>query len=123
MANRYVRIYDGPSGDTSVLGASLSATRAIDSPLVHETLADAGHAVEELERPVSAEFPGSPGYEQRVPEDGVSYSYLEIRPPIDDETVQKLGRLFVQHDIVDPYHNSAFLVDSRDGKQDIVASW
>ncbi len=123
MADRYVRIYDGPSGDTSVLGASLSATEAVYSPLVHETLANAGHTVEELKRPASAEDPGSPSYDQRIPEYGVSYSYLEIRPPMDDETIQALGRLFVQQDIVDPYHNSAHLVDSRDGKQEIIASW
>lgn len=102
MANRYVRIYEGPTLDIDIIGGSASATGAVYDERVHELLRARGHEMRILDEP--GHF---------TPENSRSCCHLEISPPLSDETIYALGGLLAGSEIVDPYHNEAFLIDNR----------
>jgi len=126
MSNRYVRVYKGPEGDADVIGFSASATDAPDNPAFSSFLQERGYTGRSLTAGWKDEDDGSVrlAYDEpkRIPSEGVSLRYVEVKPPMSDEHIQELGTLCVGgfldgekiEGIVDPYHNYTIVIDNRD---------
>lgn len=97
MANRRVRIYNGPDPEKSnLIGFSLSAADAPDKPAFAKFMTDRGYAWQQVETRL---------------EDGVSFRYVQVRPPLSREHTHELARLcvggFVNGELVEPIINSS----------------
>ena len=125
MAIRRVRIYNSPEGGADVIGFSASATDAPDNPAFNRFFESRGYEVNHLTAGWKEEGDGIRfAYDepQKIPPEGVSLRYVEVRPPLSDEHIHDLGALcvggFIDGEpvgaIVDPYHNFTFVIDNRE---------
>ena len=125
MANRYVRLYNGPEQST-IIGFSASAVPDQQAN-VDGFFEERGYETHHFER-----------YGEEVTEEdkavlrnlgGVSFMYLGIKPPLADTHIDEFVGWCRQN--VDPYHNSGLLIDNRDDPSpispfsvhNIVAEW
>lgn len=130
MAYRRVRIYTGNDKESDVVGFSLSAANAPDNPLFDQFLDERGYMREDIKGGwEEVEDSGGrwawalPG---KVPEHGVSWRYVEIKPRLSEEHIIELGALCVgqtldgerAEGIVDPYHDGILVYDNRLKKPD-----
>ncbi len=134
MADRYIRIYEGIEPGTDVLGASASIGSVVwpeqdDFGLspVQTYLETLGHTATILVGEPRADKELDKKYARlrygTLPEESMSYSHLEITPPMSRQTVDELAGFILQNDLADPYHNSVHMYDQRPDHQRKVASW
>ena len=100
MAYRRIRIYEGIADDTSLIGASLSATDVFDDPAFYTFMANNGHTVTGV---AADELPENSNYN--------SWRYVEVRPPLSNETLGEFGKLCL--DIVDGGNSGVAVIDNR----------
>ena len=123
MANRYVRIYNGPE-NMNVVGFSASAVPE-KSDGFEPFMAEKGYTAERLDWDTErhAAIIRQLG--------GVSSVYYGIEPPLKDEDQRELAEWCAEH--VDTSHNNGFLIDNRmtpgplepfhNRDQEIIAKW
>lgn len=108
MALQRVRIYEGQTPNSQLIGFSLNALGAIMEPAFEAFMAERNHdwrLVGDDEGPI----------------DGVSQAYVEVRPPLSDQHIQEFGILCtggVIDDrrvgpIIKPYHDGTHMYDNR----------
>lgn len=127
MANRYVRLYNGPE-QSNIIGFSMSAVPDKSSDL-EGFLSHKGYEVHEYNCWGNEADPHDAEVIQKL--GGVSFAYLGVQPPLKDEHIKGLGVWCSEH--IDPYHNSGLLIDNRDTPspiepfdympQDVIARW
>lgn len=106
MASRYVRIYNGPE-HSSVIGFSASAAYDAREADFSGFMQDRDYKVHEYD----TADPESKDTEVIRGLGGVSVAYYGIEPPLRDRDIPLLAYWCRGH--IDPYHNSAYLVDNR----------
>jgi hypothetical protein len=110
MANSYIRIYDKPNNEgTPATWLGLSATPASDLRQKETEFFDFfhrnGHTINEVDAKDTINM-------QRIRAlGGVSWSYMEVVPPLPDELFTELGK--VCELLVEPESNSGVLIDNR----------
>jgi len=105
MSFRRVRIYTGNPGESDVIGFSASASDAPDNPRFSEFMEQRDYMCTKIGRLAG----------------GVSYRYVEVRPPMSTQDIKDFGMLCVgscidgvySEPIVDPYHDGTLVLDNR----------
>lgn len=103
MANARIRFYPGETGGSTIMGFSARVTDLPDQPNFGDFLSKNGYTTREIAV-------------DEAPEGGQSYRYVEVRPPLSDEHVEKLGSLCVR--IGDAGNNYTYAIDNRYGLPD-----
>lgn len=127
MANRYVRLYNGPE-QSNIIGFSMSAIPDKSADL-EGYLAEKGYNTHRYDWLNEEPDPKDEEVIRKL--GGVSFMYLGVRPPLKDEHIKEFAGWCRDH--VDPYHNSGLLIDNRDTPspiepfdyhpQDVIATW
>jgi len=127
MANRYVRLYNGPE-QSNIIGFSMSAVPDKEAD-IEGFLSSKGYEVHEYKDWGEDADPHDDEVIKKL--GGVSCVYFGIRPPLKDEHVKEFSAWCAKH--VDPYHNSGLLIDNREtpspiqpfgySSQDLIAEW
>lgn len=121
MSKRIARIYKSPIEGADVIGFSRSACDAMEDPRLREFLNERGYASIFMPMRSKSNRNGVVWYwdePDRLPEDGTSYGYVEVSPPLTEEHIQEFGKLCVgsvgQSGIIDPYHDGTVVYDNRE---------
>jgi hypothetical protein len=127
MANRYVRLYNGPE-QSNIIGFSMSAIPEQSADL-EGYLAEKGYETHRYEWFGEEANPKDEEVIKKL--GGVSFMYLGVQPPLKDEHIQEFAGWCRNN--VDPYHNSGLLIDNRNtlspiepfsySPSDVVADW
>lgn len=127
MANRYVRLYNGPE-QTNIIGFSMSAVPEQSADL-EGYLSERGYETHEYDWLGEDANPRDKEVIKKL--GGVSFMYLGVQPPLKDEHIQEFAGWCRAH--VDPYHNSGLLIDDRNtpspiepfsySRRDVIAEW
>ena len=106
MANRYVRIYNGPE-QSNIIGFSMSARPESES--FNEFMSERGYEVEPYDW-LGEET--NPRHREAINKiGGVSLHYFGIEPPLSDEHTQEFAVWC--SDTISTGYNKGFLIDNR----------
>ncbi len=111
MSDARVRIYQGHSPESNIIGLSARASGAQNDPRFADFMQDRGYKWHELDE------------EDRSlrPKGSMSYDHIEIRPPISGDHLREFAALVLggvskgkyESGIVDPGHNQVWVIDNR----------
>jgi hypothetical protein len=136
MSTRYIRIYEGVSEDTDIIGASRSIPEVVygveerygrHRNAIRSFLKVMGHDTMILVPRTSPNInEESRGFDTKIldiPDTSRSHSHMEVKPPMSDETVDMLAAFIIAHNVADGGNDGVMMFDQRPGKDRLVQSW
>lgn len=108
MANRRVRLYEGPGNESTIIGFSASAIPK-DPNSLQDFLSERGYETYEYNTHDSETSDRDRATLRSV--GSVSLRHVGVEPPLSHEHIREFADWCA--DQIDPYHNSGYLVDNR----------
>lgn len=109
MANRRVRLYEGPGKESTIIGFSASAIPK-DPNSLQDFLSERGYETYEYNTDNSETCNRDLAILKSV--GSVSLRHVGVEPPLSDDHIREFADWCASQ--IDPYHNSGYLVDNRE---------
>jgi len=135
MSVRSIRIHEGVTPDTDIVGVSRSFANVVygkpgeygGNRMVRAFLNALGHKATVLaERRWDNLNDMVRRYNAKIvdmPDDWTSLAYMEVQPPMSAQTVDQLAEFLDRSGIADPYQNTGIMYDQRPGHERAVREW